>query len=611
MAENKKISLFVKLVSGFMSIALLLLVFSLYSINRLRSVGGYFDKAYTEAVLPLEEWSVFKLRLSDIKSLLNYHLAEQSYENQENIEKEIDEKFKQGTALLEKIGIAYSAKVESGKAKEEIKKEIDHSGMDFSKESDEKIIAIIGSHWSEASELADTVINDSKNYMKEDAALLLNTGKGMEVFKTMDNVTSIMLERVKNHLAEYRARSLKLREQVQLHLIAGCVFGVFLSIFIGIILSRSVSRKLRGINVVLDQLGSGNLESRIIAASRFGDEIDVTGQGVNAMADKLKEMLREIADNASVLFNASGELSNLSGQMSSGAEEMTIQAENVSGSTDQLSTNINTMASSAEEMSMNIDSVASTAEQMSMSMKAVAASMGEMTGAINNIGDNSQESFRISMEATEMSESADIIMNTLGGAAKGIGEVTDMIKRIADQTNLLALNATIEAASAGEAGKGFAVVANEIKELANQSAKAAEDIAKRIEGVQGNTAEAVEAIANISGIIQRINDSANVINTAVEEQTKTAKEISTNVQQATDGAGNIASSINEVGKGANDMSKNAGEAAKGANDVASNIQGVSNAATEVNSAARQVETSSSELSEIAGKLREIVGKFKI
>ena len=39
-----------------------------------------------------------------------------------------------------------------------------------------------------------------------------------------------------------------------------------------------------------------------------------------------------------------------------------------------------------------------------------------------------------------------------------------------------------------------AVVAHEIKELANQSAKAAEDIAEKIHGVQGSTEEAVKVI---------------------------------------------------------------------------------------------------------------------
>jgi methyl-accepting chemotaxis protein len=78
-------------------------------------------------------------------------------------------------------------------------------------------------------------------------------------------------------------------------------------------------------------------------------------------------------------------------------------------------------------------------------------------------------------------------VSKLGLSSQEIGEVVRTITSIAEQTNLLALNATIEAARAGEAGKGFAVVANEVKELAQETAKATEDIARRVDAIQNDT----------------------------------------------------------------------------------------------------------------------------
>jgi methyl-accepting chemotaxis protein len=115
--------------------------------------------------------------------------------------------------------------------------------------------------------------------------------------------------------------------------------------------------------------------------------------------------------------------------------------------------------------------------------------------------------------------------------------VIKVITSIAQQTNLLALNATIEAARAGEAGKGFAVVANEVKELAKETAKATEDISQKIEAIQSDTRSAVQAIAEISSIISKINDYQNTIASAVEEQTATTNEIARNVTEAAKGIG--------------------------------------------------------------------------
>ncbi len=376
-----------------------------------------------------------------------------------------------------------------------------------------------------------------------------------------------------------------------------------------ILIIRNITKAVGETATAVSKIAAGDF-TQVINVSG-ADEIGTLGSRVNDMVDNLRQMIMNINNSSQTMASSADELTEVANQLASGANEMTSQAESVAGATEEMSANINSVASAMEEMSVNVATVSSGAEEMSANMDSVTGAVNEMTVAIDEVSRSAGEAADVSEKATEMSEVATGRMNTLGDAAKEIGKVTDVIKRIAEQTNLLALNATIEAASAGEAGKGFAVVANEIKELANQSAQAAEDIASKIEGIQGNTSEAIKVITEVSEIITTINDSVSVITGAVERQSGVTSQISSNVSEAARGVTNIAESISDISKAANDVSRNAGEASQGVDDVSMNIHGVSKAANDTNVGAQQVNNSSTELARVATELQEMVSVFKV
>jgi methyl-accepting chemotaxis protein len=384
---------------------------------------------------------------------------------------------------------------------------------------------------------------------------------------------------------------------------------ILISIFIGLYLTFSITNPLKIVVSELSKMENGDMTVR--SHMERGDELGMLAKATDSLSSKFQHIMKSLRENSETLAGASEELSTVSRQLASGSEETVAQSNTVASTTEQMAVNINAMASGAEQASVNANEVAGAAEQMSTNMNTVASAIEEMSSSINQIASNAGEARKVAIEATGKASNATGVMSKLGSAAKEIGQVTDVIKKIADKTNLLALNATIEAASAGEAGKGFAVVASEIKELANQSAISADDITRRIEGIQTGTGEAVNVINDVSDIIAKINHSVEAIAGHVEQQTHASNEIANSVAQANTGAKRVASAIGEVAKGANDMSRNAGEAAKGATNVSHNVAGVSQVAKDTAQGAGQVNQSASDLSRIASDLKNTVSQFKV
>ncbi|MDD9902474.1 MAG: methyl-accepting chemotaxis protein [Rhodospirillaceae bacterium] len=173
-------------------------------------------------------------------------------------------------------------------------------------------------------------------------------------------------------------------------------------------------------------------------------------------------------------------------------------------------------------------------------------SASDLNNSINEISQQVSQSSEITKRAVGQAESTNATVRGLAEAGQKIGEVINLINDIASQTNLLALNATIEAARAGEAGKGFAVVASEVKSLATQTAKATDEIAAQIAGMQEITDDTVNAIEGITTTISEVNEIADAIAAAVQQQGTATQAIARNVNEAAQGAQNISQNVNDV-----------------------------------------------------------------
>jgi methyl-accepting chemotaxis protein len=309
---------------------------------------------------------------------------------------------------------------------------------------------------------------------------------------------------------------------------------------------------LTEVGQVLDKMAGGDLTVQIV--SEYAGDFNRLKTTVNTLGTQVRSAMQQIGTNANALVSAAEELNKVSQQMSASADETATQANVVSAASEQVAANVQTVATGADEMGASIKEIAK----------------------------NTADATRVATAAVKTAEATNETIGKLGQSSAEIGQVIKVITSIAQQTNLLALNATIEAARAGEAGKGFAVVANEVKELAKETAKATEDISRKIEAIQGDTKGAVAAIGQISSVIVQINDIQNTIASAVEEQSATTNEIS----------------------------RNLAEAAHGSTDITRNIGGVAEAARSTTAGATDTQKSAQSLERMSAELQGLIAQFK-
>jgi methyl-accepting chemotaxis protein len=335
-----------------------------------------------------------------------------------------------------------------------------------------------------------------------------------------------------------------------------------------VVVRKFVVTPVAGSAVLAQEIARNNLAVDDIEVIS-GDEVGQAITAMNSMKNNLHNMVENIASTAERIASAGHELASTSSEQSAAATTQTDRTAEVATAMHEMSATVSQVSESAQQAAQAAEKATETAHSGGQVVEASVANMRSIAGSVRATASKVRE---------------------LGKSSNQIGEIVAVIEDIADQTNLLALNAAIEAARAGDQGRGFAVVADEVRKLAERTTTATKEIAARIQTIQSETKNVVQAME--SGTAQ------------VEEGVKTTERTGESLQEIMRVNDGLRDMINQIAVTTSEQSATSTEVSKNIAEIARLAQGSSHGAQEAAKAC-------DELSAMALDLEKIVSQFTL
>lgn len=330
---------------------------------------------------------------------------------------------------------------------------------------------------------------------------------------------------------------------------------------------------------------------------RMKDEIGKLAQAIDKLQANIKPLLAGVKTDAQVL--------------SSNSEALSASSEEIASSSNEVAKAIQQVAAGAGEQSNHLQEILGLIENITSSLEKVYTELGhvkansEETSRLADVGKKELDILIASIRGVR--EAFKVVtekLASLSGSVNQIGEILEVINGIADQTNLLALNAAIEAARAGEAGRGFAVVADEVRKLAEQSRASSDKIRALLNTIGSETNEVVHTSEEVSR--QVVAQLENVENTV-----KSFDDILESVAAITPMIEATYREVDSTVKAKDVVLERVQSISAVSEETSASAEEISASAEELSASTQEIAANAQQVLEVAKRLEEQVGRFKV
>lgn len=291
-------------------------------------------------------------------------------------------------------------------------------------------------------------------------------------------------------------------------------------------------------------------------------------EGFGKVIETLRVFVREINEAALRLSSSANEVLAASTQHESSSTEQAAAIHETTATMEELK-------HASAQIAENAGAVARVAEE----------TLGAARSGRGAIGEFIQAMQQIRADGVAVADS----IAKLSKRVERIGTVVEVIDEIADRSDLLALNAALEGSRAGEAGKGFSIVAAEMRRLAENVLESTKEIKNLITEIREATAAAAGA--------------ADASKTATESGEKLGAVAATAVE-------GILAGVQETSDAARVINLATQQQRTATEQVVASMAEIEDVTRQTTQASKQATSAAAELTQLAGRLAELVKRFK-